>query len=63
MSGSSIDNLILWIKEDNDYVNFRNSSTAHFPLSKDFFESKTEKKDETLKKKRRVRNEIFDVNK
>lgn len=63
MSGSSLDNLILWIKEDNDYVNFRNSLTANFPLSKVFFENKTKKRDEALKKKRWVRNEIFDLDK
>lgn len=42
MSGSGSDNVILWTKEDNDYVNYRNYfSGAHFSFPKNFLENKT----------------------
>ena len=60
MSDSSSDNVILWTKEDNDYVNSRNYfSGAHFPFPKNFLENKIKKSGEALKKKRWVGKEIL----
>lgn len=50
--------IILWTKEDNGYLSFRNTFSTFLHL-KDFLENKTEKRDEALKKKRWVGKEIF----